>query len=93
MIKKINVIYKDLVFRVARKQEFDKKTEFFRNCCFSSQYFLMEIMWQKLIVGNALCEKIIAIGCYSFCCFMPTGELVKIRLFLFLNKFYHGFLT
>ena len=50
-------------------------------------------MVAKSVVDNALCEEINAIDCHSLCCFLPTGELVKIKFFLFMNKFYHGFLT
>ena len=31
--------------------------------------------------------------CHSLCCFLPTSELVETRFFLFLNTFYHRFMT
>ena len=46
----------------------------------------------ELVVGNALCEEIIAVDCHSLCCFLPNYELVETRFFLFLNTLYHGIL-
>ena len=76
-------MYKDLVFRVTRKQEFDQRNCVFQKLLFSLGIFFDENNVVKLVVDNALCGAIIVVSCHSLSCFLPTGELVEIRFFIF----------
>ena len=92
-MKKLNTIYKDLVSLVARKLEFHQ-----RNCVFLEiAVFFWNIFWGKSwskisrwqcsLWGN-YCNR------SSFpLLFFANRWVIKNQVFLFLNKFYHGFLT
>ena len=81
------MVYKDLVSRVAEKQEFEQRNCEFQKFLFSLGIFFNDNNVAKLMVYNAVCENVITkhIGCHSLCCVFPTGELVETSFFLFLN--------
>ena len=70
---------------MARKQEFDQRNYVFSEIAVSLAKLFDKNNVAKLVVDNALCEEIIAIGCHSLCCFLVTGELAETRFLLFLN--------